>query len=113
MPSLVSRYSRKSIVKKPKNVDGKNTLFSNVKRSFNVTEAPFKNNYDIHIRTSNAQLSSKFELKDHRLEKLLFKNYLDSNEKAIKKNNKNKAEIANLDKILDDHVRKFGFSKKI
>ena len=108
-PSLLSRYSGSSSVKKIKDFDGKNTLFSNTKRNFNITEAPYNNTYDIHIRNKNAQLSSKFELKEHRLKKLIFKNYLDTNEKVIKRNNKNKADIVNLDKILNNHIKKFRY----
>jgi len=105
-PSLVSRYSQNSI---PKSLisqfDGKNTLFSNYKKNYSISESIYGQNYDFFIHTKKNSFNSSYKINNNLQLENYYKKYINKKGKELNLGNKKK-EIQKISFIEKQHVKK-------
>ena len=93
LPSLLSRYKHPN--SNSDLFDGKNYLFSNLKKDFSISESVYDPLYQINIRTKNINILSKYKLKNDKVTDLKSEKLFDNldneivNQKKIKKKEHN------------------------
>ena len=104
-PSLASRYQNsKNNEKLKKQFNGKNVLFSKIKKNYTVSESIYDSYYEMLINLKNQSMFSSYEIKDKTIinkRKKLFTNKKNIEVKSI--NKKIKIKFENLEK---EHTKK-------
>ena len=108
-PSLACRYPNKKKTL-PKKIDGVNSIFSNKKNKFSVTESQYnartipERPYEIIVRNKNNQL---YSINSFKKDKIVKTNnfFLNKNQKKIKINEKNVDTFNQLIKLKSKHIK--------
>ena len=105
-PSLLYRYSKNQYIKRNKDFDGKNSLYSKYKKERAISESIRSPDYQIQIKTKDLTSYSFYELKNYKIGKFSNTKYYDKNDKLLNPKKISVNKIKKMDKILDNHIKK-------
>ncbi len=105
LPSLLSRY--KHSASNSNLFDGKNYLFSNLKKDFSISESVYDPLYQLNIRTKNMNILSKYDFKNDKVIDLKSEKLFDNLDNDILKQKKiNKRELNYVLKIKKQFMKR-------
>jgi len=105
-PSLVSRYSQNSSPEKLiGQFDGKNTLFSNYRKNYSISESIYNQNYDFILQTKKISFNSAYKINNNLQLENYYKKYTNEKGKELNLDNKKK-ETQKINFIEKQHVKK-------
>jgi len=109
-PSLISRYSNKGYQELKNKFDGKNTIFSNIKKNYTLSESVYDNEFNSLINLKDNYLYSSYRMKDGALDSNKSFEFYDKKERRIPFNNKN-LNLRKLKLIEKNHLKNMKIKK--
>lgn len=111
LPSLLYRYSKDRFLKYKSNFDGKNLLYSNMKKNHVISESIREPNYNIQIKMNDLISNSNFQFNDNKIGNLNIANYYSNTEKKLNPKRVQKNKLLQINKIRDNHIAKLTIKK--